>query len=363
MGPVNLNISKSGFGTSIGGKGFRLGVNAKGKSYTSATIPGTGLNYISYGKNNKQSISNTQTAKYSLQAPRSTYNPYNLSSKYFELPSEYQRIEGQNGCLMLLAWIMAIVLCFSLVPLGIITVIALLAYQRKINQKPENIRNTALKEALIMFSKEGYNNIIQKLSPINETIPNDFAVNHLLGLAYYNQDNYEDANTYLNIAKEAREDDFRTIFFLANSNRALKTHEGYKAAIQFYKWLLEKDPVNDEIRFLISNCLFNLNDFNGSVYYLQSISENSPNYLKALNAIAACFIETKQWDLAIEVLKKAPMLKRNLDYDLKSIHYSLALIYEETGEQKLAIKHLNKIYSQDIGYKDISQRLKNLQAI
>lgn len=43
FGPLKVNLSKSGVGYSIGGRGFRVGKDAKGRSYTAASIPGTGL--------------------------------------------------------------------------------------------------------------------------------------------------------------------------------------------------------------------------------------------------------------------------------------------------------------------------------
>ncbi|MGQ9780150.1 MAG: DUF4236 domain-containing protein [Bacillota bacterium] len=50
---VRLNLSKSGVGLSIGGKGFRVDVGPRGV-YTSADIPGTGLYSINYlGKPSK----------------------------------------------------------------------------------------------------------------------------------------------------------------------------------------------------------------------------------------------------------------------------------------------------------------------
>ena len=53
FGPLKLNLSKSGVGTSIGVRGFRVGTDAKGRSYTATSIPGTGLyrrTYSSQGK-------------------------------------------------------------------------------------------------------------------------------------------------------------------------------------------------------------------------------------------------------------------------------------------------------------------------
>ena len=45
LGPFRVNVSKSGVGYSLGGRGFRVGTNAKGRRYTSFSIPGTGLSY------------------------------------------------------------------------------------------------------------------------------------------------------------------------------------------------------------------------------------------------------------------------------------------------------------------------------
>jgi hypothetical protein len=53
LGPLKLNFSKSGMGYSVGARGFRVGQDAKGRSYTAASIPGTGLysrTYSSQGK-------------------------------------------------------------------------------------------------------------------------------------------------------------------------------------------------------------------------------------------------------------------------------------------------------------------------
>lgn len=46
LGPFRLNMSKSGVGYSVGGRGFRTGVRANGRKYTSVGIPGTGMSYV-----------------------------------------------------------------------------------------------------------------------------------------------------------------------------------------------------------------------------------------------------------------------------------------------------------------------------
>ena len=45
FGPFRVNISNSGVGYSVGGRGFRTGVSAGGRRYTTFGIPGTGVSY------------------------------------------------------------------------------------------------------------------------------------------------------------------------------------------------------------------------------------------------------------------------------------------------------------------------------
>ena len=48
-GLFRVNLSKSGVGYSVGGRGFRVGTTARGKKYTSFSIPGTGVGYRKSG--------------------------------------------------------------------------------------------------------------------------------------------------------------------------------------------------------------------------------------------------------------------------------------------------------------------------
>lgn len=47
FGPFRLNLSKSGVGWSVGGRGFRTGNSATGRKYSTFGIPGTGIGYRS----------------------------------------------------------------------------------------------------------------------------------------------------------------------------------------------------------------------------------------------------------------------------------------------------------------------------
>ncbi len=49
LGPFRVNFNKSGIGYSVGGRCFRTGISARGKKYSSFSIPGTGIGYRKSG--------------------------------------------------------------------------------------------------------------------------------------------------------------------------------------------------------------------------------------------------------------------------------------------------------------------------
>lgn len=53
FGPLRLNISSKGIGWSVGTKGFRYTHSATGKTYTTTSIPGTGISYRSTAQDAK----------------------------------------------------------------------------------------------------------------------------------------------------------------------------------------------------------------------------------------------------------------------------------------------------------------------
>jgi len=50
LGPFRVNLSKRGLGYSVGGRGFRTGVSAGGRRYSSFSLPGTGMGYRTSGR-------------------------------------------------------------------------------------------------------------------------------------------------------------------------------------------------------------------------------------------------------------------------------------------------------------------------
>jgi Protein of unknown function (DUF4236) len=45
---VHINLSKSGVGLSVGGRGAHIGIDSHGRRYTSVGLPGTGISWRGY---------------------------------------------------------------------------------------------------------------------------------------------------------------------------------------------------------------------------------------------------------------------------------------------------------------------------
>ena len=54
VGGVRVNLSKSGIGYSVGTKGYRITKTANGKTRRTASIPGTGISYVSESGSSKR---------------------------------------------------------------------------------------------------------------------------------------------------------------------------------------------------------------------------------------------------------------------------------------------------------------------
>jgi hypothetical protein len=53
LGPLRINLSRSGVGYSVGGRGFRVGKDSKGRRYRSLSIPHTGIYRKDYLQSSK----------------------------------------------------------------------------------------------------------------------------------------------------------------------------------------------------------------------------------------------------------------------------------------------------------------------
>lgn len=344
IGPIRLNLSKSGLGVSAGVKGLTFGVDSKGKAYRAASIPGTGIytrNYIKNTSNNKNSSTSGAVSNVDLLG--------------FDYPTEQFRESDGKGCLKIFAWIISIILIPFII--GIFTTIGLIIYNYTKNKKPQTKFRKHFLNGVISAKTGNISKALNDLSQAeNFNNENEYLID-LKGVCLYKSENYEQALSYF-LKLDQISPSERTKLLLAETYRKIENPEDYSKIIELNKLYLENHPHDSETLFLTGFYSYKIKEYNQAISYLQKITEDEPLFLQSLNATASCFYEKNEIDNAIGVLQKAPLRKRNLDSDLLDTHYLLGSLYLENNDKQNALKHLKKVVLEDITYKDANEKIE-----
>jgi len=276
----------------------------------------------------------------------------------FRLPAEKYLPSPLKVLMKLFLWLSSIFLI--LFGIGIFTTFALWFYERKQYQKPENIFNRSLIKAYKYAAKGQYDKALQLLEKAEKINKDNVDLQELKGICLFQLEDYEQAKIYLESVARIRPSD-RVNVLLSEIYAHSSRPEDWEKAVDIYRAFAERMPGTPNILYLLGYFLYKTGDFDKAIAYLQKIPPGDEKYLKALNLIAACFIEKNDWKNAARVLHNAPLRKRHLDDDLKNIHYTLGRIYEETGAYEKALKHYNKVLIEDIEFSDIRERVAKLR--
>ena len=121
--------------------------------------------------------------------------------------------------------------------------------------------------------------------------------------------------------------------------------------------LVEQFPNDYSQRFKYGSYLLESGDIDAGIQQFQ-ISQRSPSLrLKSLVLLGRCFMEKKLFDLALEQLQHAVEGINVMDDFKKEVLYLLAECYEKLERPEEAIEQFKAIYSNDIGYRDVAEKI------
>ncbi|MDE3180431.1 MAG: tetratricopeptide repeat protein [Acidobacteriota bacterium] len=89
---------------------------------------------------------------------------------------------------------------------------------------------------------------------------------------------------------------------------------------------------------------------------------SSPRLLEACSMLGICFMEKEMPEIAIRWLMRA-LESPGLDEDTTlALTYDLATACEQSGDRKTALEKFSEVYSVNIDYRDVADRIQSLQA-
>ena len=86
-----------------------------------------------------------------------------------------------------------------------------------------------------------------------------------------------------------------------------------------------------------------------------------PNHLPAFEMVGQCFLEKGEPDLAVRSLTRALKVEPEVEDELLGIYYYLAKAYEEAGNPESAREFYERVFSLDINFMDVTERLRGLR--
>ncbi len=130
-----------------------------------------------------------------------------------------------------------------------------------------------------------------------------------------------------------------------------------KLKLEESRKLVEQFPNDYSQRYKFGQYLFETGSVDEAIQQFQ-ISQRSPSLrLKSLVLLGRCFMAKELFDLALEQLKQPAENLTVIDDFKKEVLYLLAQCYEHLGRKEDAIHQYKAIYSNDIGYRDVSEKI------
>jgi tetratricopeptide (TPR) repeat protein len=86
-----------------------------------------------------------------------------------------------------------------------------------------------------------------------------------------------------------------------------------------------------------------------------------PNFLQACSLLAICFMEKKMPAIAVKWYVRALETPDLDDEALMSLQYDLGIAYELAGDARSALERFTEVYSQNIDFRDVAEKIRELQ--
>jgi len=125
---------------------------------------------------------------------------------------------------------------------------------------------------------------------------------------------------------------------------------------------VERYPNDFGYHFDYGQLLFEAGNYDASLQHLQK-AQNNPNVrTKAMLFMGRAFNATGKYDMAVDQLKTLKGELQIMDDLKKSTIYDLASALESSGHQDEAMQEFKELYQNDIGYRDVSDKINAFYA-
>ena len=120
---------------------------------------------------------------------------------------------------------------------------------------------------------------------------------------------------------------------------------------------VERYPNDLHLRFELGKAYFKYGYYEDALTHLQLAQKSPKDRLWALYYLAMCFLNQGQTDMAVMQLETARDALPTMDDLKKNVVYQLGLCAEASGDLEKAYRYYKDVYSTDVGFEDLSERM------
>ncbi|MHC4788859.1 MAG: tetratricopeptide repeat protein [Planctomycetota bacterium] len=133
-------------------------------------------------------------------------------------------------------------------------------------------------------------------------------------------------------------------------------------AVKEYTRRLKQHPTDRHVQLLLGRVEFAAGNYNEAIAAFQTASTDARYEVETSKMLGLCFMQKGQHDLALEQFEHAVHRHPDMDEVGKDLRYCQGQAYESMGESEEALKIYKRIYSQDIKFKDVAEKVEALSA-
>ena len=120
---------------------------------------------------------------------------------------------------------------------------------------------------------------------------------------------------------------------------------------------VERYPNDLHLRFELGKQYFTYGYYDDALTHLQLAQKSPKDRLWALYYLAMCFLSQGQTDMGVMQLEAARDALPTMDDLKKKVVYQLGLCAEAAGDLAKAYQYYKDVYSSDVGFEDLSERM------
>ena len=120
---------------------------------------------------------------------------------------------------------------------------------------------------------------------------------------------------------------------------------------------VERYPNDLHLRFELGRLYYTYGYYDDALTHLQLAQKSPKDRLWALYYLAMCFLSQGQTDMGVMQLEAARDALPTMDDLKKKVVYQLGLCAESAGDLAKAYQYYKDVYSSDVGFEDLSERM------